>query len=255
MNSDLIFTGAEPFPIPTDSSSANLILIGPKAQFPDCLCRIMLSEIDGSRLLRLASLAELEAAVDARRVRPQLVIIDESLWETVDEPMLNGLRLDFGAVVAIAFRDCARVLQMIGRHRLRGPISFLPMDLNIQSWLTIVRLLLTGYPFVPPELAKNLTDGPANQPAPQQPAPTKPDPLAGQKTGPVGTSGALYGKLTPREAEVLKLMARGLQNKHIAERLDLSEHTVKLHVHKVISKLGATNRTDAAMRYHQRSGD
>lgn len=254
MNSDLIFTGAEPFPIPTDSSSANVILIGPKAQFSDCLCRVMLSEIDGSRLLRLASLAELSAAIDARRVRPQLVIIDDSLWETVDEALLNGLRLDFGAVVAIAFRDCARVLQLNGRHGLRGPISFLPMDLNIQSWLTIVRLLLTGYAFVPPELAKGLADGAGAQPAAQQPATAKANPITDPKADPARKSGAWNGKLTPREAEVLKLMAHGLQNKHIAERLDLSEHTVKLHVHKVISKLGATNRTDAAMRYHQQNG-
>jgi DNA-binding NarL/FixJ family response regulator len=251
MNSDLIFTEAEPLPFPTEASSVGVVLIGPKAQFPDCLCRVMLSEIDGSRLLRLASLAEFPAAIEARRMRPQLVIIDDSLWETVDEAFLNRMRLDAGAVVAIAFRDTARVLQLIGKHLLQGPINFLPMDLNIQSWLTIVRLLLTGYPFAPPELAKAFCDVSTTPPVGEQVAASKPNPTASHDPDPARSSGAVNGKLTPRETEVLSLMALGLQNKHIAGRLDLSEHTVKLHVHKVISKLGAANRTDAAIRFHQ----
>ena len=52
-------------------------------------------------------------------------------------------------------------------------------------------------------------------------------------------------RLTPREREVLELLARGLGNKQIAWELSLSEHTVKYHVSSIYAKLGAGSRTEA----------
>src|SRR5437867_2453042 len=54
--------------------------------------------------------------------------------------------------------------------------------------------------------------------------------------------------LTPREIEVLELLAEGLPNKAIAERLHISDQTVKFHVASISGKLGAANRTDAVRR-------
>jgi NarL family two-component system response regulator YdfI len=54
--------------------------------------------------------------------------------------------------------------------------------------------------------------------------------------------------LTTREREVLELLSRGLPNKLIARRLQISEHTVKFHVSSIYTKLGATSRTDAVSR-------
>jgi DNA-binding CsgD family transcriptional regulator len=51
--------------------------------------------------------------------------------------------------------------------------------------------------------------------------------------------------LTPREAEVLALLAEGASNKLIARRLGISVHTVKFHVGSLLDKLDATGRTDA----------
>jgi two-component system nitrate/nitrite response regulator NarL len=53
--------------------------------------------------------------------------------------------------------------------------------------------------------------------------------------------------LTPREAEVLSLMAEGLSNKLIAERLKISDHTAKFHVNAILNKLGAETRTEAVV--------
>jgi DNA-binding NarL/FixJ family response regulator len=54
--------------------------------------------------------------------------------------------------------------------------------------------------------------------------------------------------LTRREIEVLDLLALGLQNRTIAERLGISDQTVKFHVASITGKLGAANRTDAVRR-------
>ena len=54
--------------------------------------------------------------------------------------------------------------------------------------------------------------------------------------------------LTLREIEVLELVAEGLSNKAIADRLRISDQTVKFHIASIIAKLGAANRTDAVRR-------
>jgi DNA-binding NarL/FixJ family response regulator len=51
--------------------------------------------------------------------------------------------------------------------------------------------------------------------------------------------------LTPREMEILSLLAAGDSNKTIAQRLSLSVHTVKFHISSILSKLGASSRTEA----------
>lgn len=57
--------------------------------------------------------------------------------------------------------------------------------------------------------------------------------------------GELAEPLTPRESEVLQMLASGFANKTIAARLKISEHTVKFHVASILGKLGAGSRTEA----------
>lgn len=59
---------------------------------------------------------------------------------------------------------------------------------------------------------------------------------------------ALVETLTPRETEVLALLAQGLANKTIADRLGISEHTAKFHVNAILGKLGAESRTEAIVQ-------
>jgi DNA-binding NarL/FixJ family response regulator len=60
-------------------------------------------------------------------------------------------------------------------------------------------------------------------------------------------SGSL-DKLTPREMDVLRLLAQGLPNRKIAVQLSVNERTVKYHVSAILAKLEAANRTAAVMR-------
>ena len=67
--------------------------------------------------------------------------------------------------------------------------------------------------------------------------------------------GELPEPLTPREIQVLELLAEGLPNKAIAGRLAISDQTVKFHVASIYGKLGAANRTDAVRRAVRRGLD
>lgn len=59
-----------------------------------------------------------------------------------------------------------------------------------------------------------------------------------------GMPAALAGPLTPREIEVLRLLAEGIGNKEISARLAISEHTVKFHIASIMGKMCATSRTE-----------
>jgi len=65
---------------------------------------------------------------------------------------------------------------------------------------------------------------------------------------PVRPDGVPLQDLTAREMEVLQLLAEGLPNKSIAQRLDISEHTVKFHVNAILRKLEAQSRTEAVVQ-------
>jgi len=57
-----------------------------------------------------------------------------------------------------------------------------------------------------------------------------------------------FSELTPRESEVLYLLAEGLTNKAIAHQLEISDHTVKFHVNAILGKLNAQSRTEAVVQ-------
>lgn len=63
----------------------------------------------------------------------------------------------------------------------------------------------------------------------------------------LGTGQPVEG-LTPREHEVLTLLADGLHNREIAERMGVSEHTIKFHLGAIFGKLGASTRTEAVQK-------
>lgn len=75
----------------------------------------------------------------------------------------------------------------------------------------------------------------------------RPWPAGGDDDG-----GGIDEPLTPREIQVLELLAEGLPNKAIAEQLRISDQTVKFHVASITGKLGAANRTDAVRRAARR---
>ena len=117
--------------------------------------------------------------------------------------------------------------------------SVLPIHVRQEIALSILGLLLQGIEYFPRALLS------AALPKPQA---TSPDP----EPEPAPALDPRLRILTKRELQVLELVQRGLQNKSIANDLNLSGHTVKIHLHNIITKLGAHNRTEAAAMYRSR---
>jgi DNA-binding NarL/FixJ family response regulator len=125
-----------------------------------------------------------------------------------------------------------------------GAARYVLKDATRQQLLDAVRGVLDGEFPLDQNLAMRLLrrlageeaerGEPRREEAPPEPEKKAPEPL--------------LEPLTPRETEVLSLLARGRTNREIAETLVISLGTARLHVHRVINKLGASDRIQAAIR-------
>lgn len=237
---------------------------------PDCLRRALEAECPDIRLkgARTDQGADAVLGTEGGEATVRAVLVDESVVER-DPAVLVRLseRLPDAARVVLV-RSAANVDRMNPAARQAcAEVGVVPMDLPLETWLLALRLAMTGFvtarsdahlarlegaphrsgvplmldesvvPPIEPTLPQMVHAG-----APAEAADTAPEPSAASPR-------AVAQALTPREHEVMERIASGKPNKIIADDLGISEHTVKLHVHHILSKLGATNRTEAAARY------
>ena len=170
-----------------------------------------------------------------------LILLDQTLVAEAEAVAGELVRLHPQALTAViqsGDKSAAYSLLKIGESSLIR--SVLPMDLRLDIWLSIIRLMLCGGEYLPP--GDIVQAKPHNQP----PRPVVP------KQSP---SHDRVVTLTTREIQILQMVTRGLQNKLIAVELGLSEHTVKVHLHNIIRKLGVHNRTEAAARFYSLSAN
>jgi DNA-binding NarL/FixJ family response regulator len=109
-----------------------------------------------------------------------------------------------------------------------GANAVFPFDARSEELVAALRAVASGLVVVQPALSAELMD-------------------ASRLTHSSGNAASVTTPLTPREREVLALLAQGLANKVIASRLGITEHTVKTHVAAVYEKLGAGNRAEAVV--------
>jgi DNA-binding NarL/FixJ family response regulator len=117
-----------------------------------------------------------------------------------------------------------------------GASGFLLKDVTAERLFEAVRVVAAGEALLAPAVTRRLISEFAR---------LRPQAVAGP-AGAAGRPGALAA-LTPRETEVLCLVAEGLSNTEIAGRLVVTEETVKTHVSRILSKLGLRDRTQAVV--------
>lgn len=139
------------------------------------------------------------------------------------DPERSGAMLDTAIVVLTTLDDDERVLAAIRA----GAVGYLLKDTTGDRLAEAVRAAARGESLLPPAIAAKLVAALQREPGPAAPPPE-------------------LGTLTTREREILELIAEGLGNRAIAQRVHLSEGTVKNHVTHILDKLGVDSRTAAA---------
>jgi two-component system nitrate/nitrite response regulator NarL len=201
--------------------------------------KIRLLLIEDNRLLRAATAGMLHrqrdlqivgsvpgdhtAVAQALLAAPDIILLDNFRWLALARRMSTGSR------VIVTDLDPA---QQDIRELLRAGIAgFLLKDATPDHYLRVIRAVAGGSHVLPVSLSTALLAHIAEP--------------AASRNGPETSNGAM---LTRREREMLELIAEGLSNKAIAQRLGIATNTVKGHVHQLLRKLALHTRLEVATR-------
>ena len=182
-----------------------------------------------------------EALAQVAATQPDVVLMD------VRMPQMNGVE----ATRALRERgELPRILilttfdddQYVFDALKAGAAGYVLKDLPAADLAAAIRTVHTGWVHLDPSVASKFLSGfsrlhavPSAAPATAAPVPTSAQP------------GVPVEELTPREREVLRLLATGASNREIGESLFISEGTVKNHISNILGRLGLRDRTQAAI--------
>jgi DNA-binding NarL/FixJ family response regulator len=213
--------------VPSDGTVA--VLIADDQALVRAGFRAILEDQPGIRVVGEA--ADGRDAIDlVRRRHPDVVLMD------IQMPDIDGLeaarqilaQADADHPVAILMLTTFDLNEYVYDALRAGASGFLLKDVLPEQLIAAVRVVAGGDALIAPTITKRLIEQFARTAPPRTPPPRLQD-------------------LTPRELEILILVARGMSNGEIADHLVLSNATVKTHVKRVLSKLGVRDRVQAVV--------
>jgi DNA-binding NarL/FixJ family response regulator len=212
--------------------------------------RIRVLVIEDNRLMRdglnrlLSAYADVEvaSAVDnanvatqqLREVKPQVVLLDAALANGDSYTFLNTLKSVSPECKAIVM-DFVPAQQDVHQFIEGGANGFIMKDATADDIVKAIRSVASGTDLPPPPSIRLSNDGQGN-------------------LGQAGHGPGASVRLTKREQEIKELIAAGLGNKEIAQRLNIATNTVKSHVHNMLGKLAALTPPDRRTGNRSRRG-
>ena len=192
--------------------------------------------------------ADGSAAVDVvAATRPQVVLMDLNMPGCDGVTATARITAEHPGTRVVVLTTYADDESIIGALQA-GALGYLTKDATRAEIGRAIQAAAAGQAVLDPGVQRRLLSAAASRPT-QPPAPataTAPTGIA-RPAGPAGPAGG-EDDLTPREAEVLRLIAAGQSNREIARTLFVSEATVKTHVNRIFAKTGSRDRVQA-MRY------
>jgi NarL family two-component system response regulator LiaR len=186
----------------------------------------VLSIYDDLKLVGEAGDGE-EAIRMAERLQPDVILMDLLMPKMDGVTAIKAIKTRWPQIQIIALTSFKEKEYVEGALKA-GANGYLLKDVSAEELIRAVRRAVTGQPSLSPEAAQVLMKN-VSEPAPPHP------------------------EMTGRELEILALMVQGLSNNEIAERIIVSQSTVKFHVSNILAKLGVTCRTEAvalAVKHH-----
>ena len=211
--------------------------------------KILVLVIEDNRLVRDGLVAVLDAQPDfkvvaaaeggetsllqVRETQPHVVLVDAALGNHDSHRLVESVRKEAPETKVIVM-DLLPAHEDVIAFVRDGASGFILKDATIEDFVKTIRSVAEGANVIPPALTGTLLSHIVDQAVTREP-----------------TSVMAAVRMTKRERGITELIAEGLSNKEIAQRLNIATYTVKSHVHNILEKLALHSRLQIAAHAHQ----